>query len=94
MTSSVKQNYKAIAKRWASALMELANEDANISKDDVLKNLKDIVDTINSSQELINVINNPSVTTEEKQTIISKIFHINIVYLKQKGGIFSFLYKL
>ena len=89
MASLEKQNCKSIAKRWANALMELANENANISKDDILKDLKEIVDTINSSQELLSVINNPSITTQEKQNVITKLFKNSIMPL-----VYNFLYVL
>lgn len=89
MASSVRQNYNSVAKRWASALMELADENIEISKDDILKDLKEIVDTINSSQELLNVINNPSITVIEKQNVIAKLFKNSIMPL-----VYNFLYVL
>ena len=79
MTSSVKQNYGLVAKRWAKALMELACEDKNISKEDILDDLKEITETINSSEELSNVISNPSVSTEEKQIVLCKLFQNSIM---------------
>ncbi|MBE7707680.1 MAG: ATP synthase F1 subunit delta [Cyanobacteria bacterium SIG27] len=89
MASSVKQNCKTVAKRWANALMELTSEDNSISKDAVLKDLRDIVETINSSQELLNVINNPSVTVLEKQNVITKLFKSSIMPI-----VYNFLYVL
>jgi len=89
MTSSVRQNCKAVAKRWANALMELANEDNNLSKDAILKDLRDIVDTINSSEALLNVINNPSVTVQEKQNVITKLFKNSIMPI-----VYNFVYVL
>lgn len=89
MTSSAKKNYNSIAKRWASALMELAQEDNSISKDDILKDLKEVADTIKSSTPLLNVIYNPSVTIEEKQTVLSKIFKDSILPV-----VYNFLYVL
>ena len=59
MTSSVKQNSELVAKRWANALMELACEDENISKEDILVDLLEVASVIDSSEELSNVINNP-----------------------------------
>ena len=61
-------------KRWAKALMELAQEDNSISKETILNDLKDIVETIKSSKELSDVVNNPSISTEEKQIVICKLF--------------------
>ena len=70
------RNCELVAKRWALALMELAQEDSNISKEDILDDLREIASTIDSSEELSNVINNPSISTEEKQAI-SKFNYAN-----------------
>jgi F-type H+-transporting ATPase subunit delta len=59
--------------------MELAQEDENISKEDILDDLQEIADTINSSEELSNVINNPSISTEEKQVVLCKLFQNSIM---------------
>ena len=53
----VSQNSELIAKRWAKALMELANENQGISKVDILDDLKEVDENIRSSAELSNVIN-------------------------------------
>lgn len=66
------------SKKWAKALIELTLEDDSISKDDVLSDLKSIEETFDSSKELSNVINNPSITTEEKQIVICKLFQDKI----------------
>lgn len=68
------RNCELVAKRWALALMELAQEDSNISKEDILDDLREIASTIDSSEELSNVINNPSISTEEKQVVLCKLF--------------------
>lgn len=73
------KNCELVAKRWALALMELAQEDENISKEDILDDLKEIADTIESSEELSNVLNNPSISTDEKQTVLSKLFQNSIM---------------
>ncbi len=83
------QNCELVAKRWAQALMELAQEDPNISKEDILDDLKEISNTINSSQELSNVINNPSVSTEEKQIVLCKVFQNSIMPI-----VYNILYAL
>ena len=72
-------NCELIAKRWALALMELAQEDENISKEDILDDLREISQTIESSEELKNVINNPSISTEEKQIVLCKLFQNSIM---------------
>ena len=89
MASSVKQNCELVAKRWALALMELALEDENISKEDILDDLREIASTIDSSDELSNVINNPSISTEEKQIVLCKLFQNNIMPI-----VYNFVYVL
>ena len=89
MTSSVKQNSELVAKRWANALMELACEDENISKEDILDDLLEVASVIDSSEELSNVINNPSISTEEKQVVICKLFQNNIMPI-----VYNFLFVL
>lgn len=73
------KNSELVAKRWAKALMELALEDENISKEDILDDLREISSTIESSDELANVINNPSISVEEKQIVLCKLFQNNIL---------------
>ena len=73
------KNCELIAKRWAIALMDLAQEEKNISKEDILDDLREIAETIKSSEELSNVINNPSISTEEKQVVLCKLFQNSIM---------------
>ena len=89
MASSVKQGNELVAKRWALALMELALEDENISKEDILDDIEEIAETINCSEELSNVINNPSISTEEKQIVICKLFQNSIMPI-----VYNFLFVL
>ena len=89
MTSSVKQNNELVAKRWAIALMDLAQEDENISKEDILDDLLEISSTIETSEELSLVINNPSISTSEKQIVLCKIFQNSIMPI-----VYNFLYAL
>ena len=77
------------AKRWAKALIELAQEDNNISKEDILDDLKEVVANIDASAELSNAINNPSISTEEKQVIICKLFQNRVMPI-----VYNFLYAL
>ena len=83
------KNCELVAKRWALALMELAQEDDNISKEDILDDLREIAQTIDSSDELSNVINNPSVSTEEKQIVLCKLFQNSIMPI-----VYNFLFVL
>ena len=89
MASSNKQGNELVAKRWALALMELALEDENISKEDILDDIKEVAETISNSEELSNVINNPSISTEEKQIVICKLFQNNIMPI-----VYNFLFVL
>ena len=63
-----------VAKRWAKALMELAQEDSGISKEDILDDLREVDENIKSSKQLSEVLNNPSISIEEKQAVLSKLF--------------------
>ena len=77
------------SKKWAKALIELVQEDDNISKEKVLSDLRDIETTVNLSEELTNVINNPSISTEEKQIIICKLFQGKVLPI-----VYNFLFAL
>lgn len=83
------KNSELISKRWANALIELTNEDASLSKDAVLEDLKKISDTISSSDELLDVINNPSISTEEKQIVLCKLFQDKVMPI-----VYNFLFTL
>ena len=83
------KNCELVAKRWALALMELAQEDENVSKEDILDDLREIGDTINASEELANVINNPSISTEEKQVVLCKLFQNSIMPI-----VYNFIFAL
>ena len=83
------KNCNILSKRWAKALMELIQEDENISKEDVLDDLREISETINSSEELSNVINNPAISIEEKQIVLCKLFQNSIMPI-----VYNFVYAL
>ena len=83
------KNCELVAKRWALALMELAQEDENISKEDILDDLLEISETLNASEELANVINNPSISTEEKQIVLCKLFQNSIMPI-----VYNFIFAL
>ena len=78
-----------VSKKWAKALIELTTEYENISKEEVLSDLKNVAETLESSQELSNVINNPSISSEEKQIVICKLFQDKI-----KPIVYNFLFVL
>ena len=66
-------NNEIAASRWAKSLLELSF-DEGLSKESVLQQLTDVVDTVNASEDLKELFVNPVVTVEEKQNIIEKIF--------------------
>ena len=78
-----------VSKKWAKALIQLVQEDESISKENVLSDLKSVAETFESSQELSDVINNPSVSTEEKQIVICKLFQDKILPI-----VYNFLFAL
>ena len=77
------------SKRWAKALIELAQEDESISKDSVLSDLRGVAETFKSSDELLNVINNPSISVNEKQIVICKLFQEKVLPI-----VYNFLFVL
>ena len=77
------------SKKWAKALIELTQEDESISKDAVLSDIRSVAETFKSSDELSNVINNPSISTEEKQIVICKLFQDKVLPL-----VYNFLFAL
>lgn len=77
------------SKKWAKALIELALEDESISKETILSDLRNIEETFNSSTELSDVINNPSISTEEKQIVICKLFQGKVLPI-----VYNFLFAL
>ena len=80
MANMVKdKNSELVSKRWALALMELAQEDKKVSKEKVLSDLRMVAETIDSSEELSGVINNPSISTEEKQIVLCKLFQDKVM---------------
>ena len=90
MASSINdKNSGLVSKRWAHALIELAQEDNGASMQEILSDLKDVVETINSSDELSEVINNPSISTEEKQIVLCKLFQNTL-----KPVVYNFIFAL
>lgn len=74
MVNSSQQRNELVAKRWAKALIELAQEDEGISKEDILDDLREVAENFEASEELSNVIENPSISVEEKQVVLAKLF--------------------
>lgn len=77
------------SKKWAKALMELTQEDSSLSKEAVLSDIRDVAKTFKSSGELSDVMNNPSISIEEKQVVICKLFQDKVLPL-----VYNFLFVL
>ena len=77
------------SKKWAKALIELAQEDENLSKENILSDIRNVAETFEMSAELSDVINNPSVSTEEKQIVICKLFQDKVMPI-----VYNFLFVL
>ncbi len=77
------------SKKWAKALIELAQEDESLDKENVLSDLKFVAQTISESDELKSMVNNPSISVEEKQIVISKLFQEKINTI-----VYNFLFAL
>ena len=73
-TENKSRGAELVAKRWAKALMELLQENSGVSKDDVLDDLLEVNENIQSSRELSDILKNPSVSLEEKEVVLSKLF--------------------
>ena len=83
------KNTELVSKRWAKALMDLAQEDTAVSKQDILNDLKKAVAVIESSEELSNAISNPSISTDEMQIVLCKLFQNSVLPI-----IYNFIFAL
>ena len=73
MNKAEENENKLVAKRYAKALLELADGE-NISKEDMLKELIDITESVKGSQDLIRVMSSPVISGNEKKNVLSKLF--------------------
>lgn len=74
MKNADKTEFKTVAKRYAKALNELC-ESNSTAKEDILKDLENIVEVLKSSTELVNLMKTPGVSKSDKQKVIEKIFN-------------------
>jgi F-type H+-transporting ATPase subunit delta len=91
----------AVARRYAQAFFAIAQEKNSVDK--LEAELKEIVDTINSTDELKKVMDHQLVSPEEKKAIINKIFSqdmseitvnfLNIVIEKYRATYISAIYE-
>ena len=63
---------KLVSERYAQALLELVSD--NLSKEDILKELLDITESVKGSGDLNKVMTSPVISDDEKKNVISKLF--------------------
>ena len=68
MNKAEENENKLVSERYAQALLELVSD--NLSKEDILKELLDITESVKGSGDLNKVMNSP----DEKKNVISKLF--------------------
>ncbi len=61
------------AKNYANALKDLAH-DGSLSCEDILRNLNNVLEIYKTSNELQNVLNNPSIPDKTKYSIVEDVF--------------------
>lgn len=72
MNKAEKNENKLVSERYAQALLELVSD--NLSKEDILKELLDITESVKSSGDLNKVMTSPVISNDEKKNVISKLF--------------------
>lgn len=73
MKNAEQTEFQTVAKRYAQALSELC-ESNQVERTGVLKDLENIVEALDSSTDLVNLMKTPEVSKSEKQNVVSKIF--------------------
>ena len=73
MSKAVENENKLVASRYAKALLELADEN-KISQNDILKQLTDIVKSVEGSSDLQRVMSSPVIAIPEKKNVLVKLF--------------------
>ena len=73
MKRAEQTEFKSVAKRYAQALIELC-ESNSVSKQEILKDIKCVAESLENSPDLINLMNTPNVVKSEKQNVVDKIF--------------------
>ncbi len=74
MKNTQQTEFKTVSKRYAQALLELCDSNST-SKTDIMNDLKDVVESMVGSDDLMNLMNTPNVSKLEKLTIVDKIFN-------------------
>ena len=65
------------SKIYADTLIRLG-QDGSVSFDDILENLENIQKICASSNELVSVLQNPTISIDTKNSIIDEVFSQNI----------------
>lgn len=72
MNKAEENENKLVSERYAQALLELVSD--NLSKEDILKELLDITESVKCSGDLNKVMTSPVISNDEKKNVISKLF--------------------
>lgn len=72
MNKAEENENKLVSERYAQALLELVSN--NLSKEDILKELLDITESVKGSGDLNKVMTSPVISNDEKKNVISKLF--------------------
>ena len=73
MSKAEENENKLVASRYAKALLELT-DDNKISKETVLKDLSDVVNSVALSNDLQRVMTSPVISVAEKKKVLVKLF--------------------
>lgn len=73
MSKAVENENKLVASRYAKALLELVDE-SKMSKNDVLKQLTDVVKSVEGSSDLQRVLSSPVISAGDKKNVLVKLF--------------------
>ncbi len=73
MSKAEENENKLVASRYAKALLELT-DDNKISKETVLKDLSDVVNSVALSNDLQRVMTSPVISVAEKKNVLVKLF--------------------
>ena len=72
MNKAEENENKLVSERYAQALLELVSD--NLSKEDILKELLDITESVKGSGDLNKVMTSLVISDDEKKNVISKLF--------------------
>lgn len=72
MNKAEENENKLVSERYAQALLELVSD--NLSKEDILKELLDITESVKGSGDLNKVMTSPVISNDEKKNVISKLY--------------------